>query len=330
VDRPGEEAAVRIQLGELSTAADLLQKAASATAAKVRAGGDGGDGGSKTVSASDANLRARCLLASAAQQYLDAGGADFPEVQALLGEAAKAFKTLGDWKGELRAKREGEVVKGLRSAYDNTGNSTTALTEALTSLGHDRDGWGVALLVQATPAAARTQLGHEGWQGAITAVAETAEALLRAGGVQSNVRAAAVAKAGAMVPVPVPTGMRQIDREVLETAMDRLRLTDDEVNLAGQFVFEPSLNPWLGAALAQAQGAEGEPGADAPGLDEGISATAALKELQTQAIPGQTLGRMTAKAPLCVKQGLPIAPRSAPIVIFAAPIVLFQLQSFWF
>jgi hypothetical protein len=59
-------------------------------------------------------------------------------------------------------------------------------------------GWGVALLLQATPPAARALLGHEGWRGAITAVAETAEALqLRAGGVQCNVRAAAVTKAGA-------------------------------------------------------------------------------------------------------------------------------------
>ena len=127
-------------------------------------------------------------------------------------------------------------MKGLRSAYDNTGNSTMALTEALTSLGHERDGWGVALLVQATPAAARAQLGHEGWQGAITAVAETAEELLLAGGVrsQSNVRAAApavaaVTKSGMLVPAPrevFTPGTRQIDRGVLAVAMvGRCRLT---------------------------------------------------------------------------------------------------------
>jgi len=69
----------------------------------------------------------------------------------LLGEAAKSFKALRDSAGELRAKREAEVVKGIRTAteYDVGHNRPlVCLTDALTSLGNDRDGWGVALLLQ--------------------------------------------------------------------------------------------------------------------------------------------------------------------------------------
>jgi hypothetical protein len=67
------------------------------------------------------------------------------------------------------------------------------------------------------------------------------------------------AKAGTVAPrgtAPrdreVLTGMRPTDRKVLEVAMARLRLTDDELHLAGQFIFEPDLNPWLDAALSGA------------------------------------------------------------------------------
>jgi len=49
------------------------------------------------VSDADANLRARCLLASAAQQYLDGGDVDFPEVQALLGGGADTYYSVIDF-----------------------------------------------------------------------------------------------------------------------------------------------------------------------------------------------------------------------------------------
>jgi len=85
--------------------------------------------------------------------------------------------------------------------------------------------------------------------------------------------------------------------------MARLRLTDDAADLEGQVIFEPKLNPWLGAALAPTPGAGGEPG-------EGVTAAAALQELQTQPVPGQTLGRSTAKAALCGRLGAALVRRA--------------------
>jgi|AntAceMinimDraft_5_1070358.scaffolds.fasta_scaffold07313_1 tetratricopeptide (TPR) repeat protein len=198
--RPGEEAAVRIKLGDLTEAAELLKQAGRSAAAD-------GDGGSARRETNE-NLRARCLLASAAQQYLvpdDEGvvlqGKESSEIRTLLEASKTMFQKLGDEKGEARSIQETLVVEGIVAANEAVatnrskgGGSDLAkpLTATLRRLGMERDGWGVALLVQATPPAARALLGHEGWQSAITAVAETAEALLRAGGAQSNTRAAQV------------------------------------------------------------------------------------------------------------------------------------------
>ena len=143
------------------------------------------------------------------------------------------------------------------------------------------------------------------------------------GGAQSDTRAAQVAKSTSNLPEPNNrragagggqsarpettreiSGMRQCDREVLDVAKARLRLNDDEVNLAGQFIFEPSLNPWLGAALAAIPEGSLDDNDDAPGLDRGAF-KAALDTLTTQAMPGSqgTLSRMTSKAPLCLRLG---------------------------
>jgi hypothetical protein len=103
-----------------------------------------------------------------------------------LGAARNTFQKLGDEEGAHRTRGETMVVEGIVAANNpavgTAEKRTKGLTEAMRRLGRERDGWGVALLVQATPPAARALLGHEGWQGAITAVAETAEALLRAVG----------------------------------------------------------------------------------------------------------------------------------------------------
>ena len=109
--------------------------------------------------------------------------------------------------------------------------------------------------------------------------------------------------------------------------MARLCLSDDVGDLAGHVMFEPSLNPWLGAALAQAPGAEGEGEVEREGRGwrgggrgkgdgegRGITAAAALRSLteddQTQPIPGQTLGYRTARAALCGQLGAALLGRA--------------------
>ena len=361
LDRPGDEAAVRIELGDLTEAAHLLKQASRAAAAAADSGGDEGDdqevdpaaaaaaAAEKKSSDKTENLRARCLLASAAQQYLapeDAvADADtfFNEIKSLLAASKDAFMSSGDADGVERTRQETEVVKGIVAATDAVGgdrNLAKNLTETMRRLGDERDGWGVALLVQATPPAARALLGHEGWQGAITAVAQTAESLLRAGGAQANTLAAQVAKSkrgsggaaaagvvvggggggGGKIPQPLTTtvrrreitGMRPLDREVLRVAMSRLRLTDDEVNLAGQYIFEPSLNPWLGAALADVPGGGGDDDDDDALSLNRDAFKAALDAITTQAVPGPqgTLKRMTPKAPLCLRLGVALLHRA--------------------
>ena len=108
--RQYNEAEVLIKLGDLTEAADRLEAAAAAAASGADASKD------------DEALRARCLLASAAQQYLQPEAAahqrdldwdgegeapeevdvDLVEVASLLGAARAAFRRLQDVEGEAR------------------------------------------------------------------------------------------------------------------------------------------------------------------------------------------------------------------------------------
>jgi len=315
----GEEAQARIQLMEYDKAAALLRDAAKSAS---------GEDDKVELQA----LRARCLLADAAQLYLDrardardsaetGGGDDFTHVTTLIQAATKEFSKLRDTAGELRALREDEIVKGIQAAEDAVkyhlagkldpgGASGKGLQKALNRLAEEKDGWGVALLVQATPPAARSLLDHEGWQAAIGAVAETAEALLRAGGGGGGDGGGAAAASpktpkprNGVKPLPHIHGMRQRDKDILTIAMRRLMLTEDEVNLAGQVVLEPELNPWLIAALQEDAVAEG-------GAAERASGEAILASLRATSVPGQTLGKMTAKPPLCFRLGVALLRRA--------------------